>query len=1180
MPYLPQLPTLHLQPVLLSTIASHKSRTPQRLFPSLQHLRIPACFRRAGYAARCEAWQVLREPVDPRTMDDFSSGADESTARMLGPQQSRKPTTPRSTDSKPASWQADPKALLDPTAASTKNSYATTNSTQQSNGQHTKVPDHQNPSEEPNGMSDMLFNLHGVSNREAPPAKRRKVDKTEDDKPEDEDHRSKSTFTGEASNGILGDHIREERKKAAAASDDIPQTIDITGDDDDDVQIIGSRSKEDTTRVCLGMLHAQANVHHIPRHPRAQQNILGKDMYPQIRVNYKRIHDSSTIIDLFDRSPNGDRVANKFGKMEVKVAAALCPLLDMFTVNGMEIKVYLNGMRKRAGEFEGARVSRGEQLRVVVYAPKSKAVGIGKVLSHKDLWFETPVAVPVDRGVELFNPHAPQSYGAKLQSSSKRLQNAQPTYGVSRTQEEMVRETNSMIDNLITSNEIPEMEADPAAIKTELKKLQKQALHFMTQHERDSNIDHAQISLWKQRETTKGTVWAHVITNHEVARRPEPARGGVLADMMGLGKTLSILSLHASTREEGKQFGDDEPPMEPESIVRNAKATLIVCPKSVLTNWVQQIREHTYTRHFKVYSYHGPSRTQDLDELASYDIVLAPYGTVASEYALPNGLRTALASVNWFRIVLDEAHSIRTVSTQTSKACCALTAQRRWAVTGTPVQNKLDDLGTLIKFLRVKPFDDETSWAKHIMAPLKTADENVVQHLQLLVASITLRRTKDQVGLPRRDELQVKLQFSAEERAMYAQFSGQANLQVRAMTRDKGRIQGKGYAFMLRSIHRLRAICAHGQEMLSDDDMKELEGLTAQTAIDLGDEPDGEPDSSFITEAQAYDFLHMMVESESDICTGCAKKITKKDEEEKEPKAGNTESSDEETDESESDESAKGELDSETEGTSDVLGYINPCYDHLICPECKDKYISDAQQGQRTDGYHNCPYCDQYVRFGLFQLRRSALQSFLEAKAPKNKKQRTKWDESTYSGPHTKVKALIDDLKQSATESSKLGPGEPPIKSVIFSGWTTYLDLIEYALDEHSIKYNRLDGTMSVKQRTAVLDEFKSDDDIIVILVSIKAGGQGLNLTSASKVYMMEPQFNPGVEQQAIDRVHRLGQTRDVEIKHFIMEESIEEKIQKMQERKQELARLAMEKKLSRGEAAKKRIEDLRELFK
>ena len=95
---------------------------------------------------------------------------------------------------------------------------------------------------------------------------------------------------------------------------------------------------------------------------------------------------------------------------------------------------------------------------------------------------------------------------------------------------------------------------------------------------------------------------------------------------------------------------------------------------------------------------------------------------------------------------------------------------------------------------------------------------------------------------------------------------------------------------------------------------------------------------------------------------------------------------------------------------------------------------------------------------------------------------------------------------------------------------------------------------MNQKQREAVLHQFKTDRSATLLLISLKAGGVGLNLTSASVVYFLDLWFNPGVEQQAIDRVHRIGQTRTVRVKRFIIVDTVEERILEMQQRKLMLA--------------------------
>ena len=122
---------------------------------------------------------------------------------------------------------------------------------------------------------------------------------------------------------------------------------------------------------------------------------------------------------------------------------------------------------------------------------------------------------------------------------------------------------------------------------------------------------------------------------------------------------------------------------------------------------------------------------------------------------------------------------------------------------------------------------------------------------------------------------------------------------------------------------------------------------------------------------------------------------------------------------------------------------------------------------------------------------------------------------------------------------------------------------------------------MSRESRNRSLTLFDTDPSITIILVSIGAGGLGLNLTKANKAFVMEPQFNPAAEAQAVDRIHRLGQTRPVTIKRFVMGDSFEEKMVELQRKKRALAELTMERdRGSREEAARRRLEELRSLFR
>lgn len=130
--------------------------------------------------------------------------------------------------------------------------------------------------------------------------------------------------------------------------------------------------------------------------------------------------------------------------------------------------------------------------------------------------------------------------------------------------------------------------------------------------------------------------------------------------------------------------------------------------------------------------------------------------------------------------------------------------------------------------------------------------------------------------------------------------------------------------------------------------------------------------------------------------------------------------------------------------------------------------------------------------------------------------------------------------------------------SVVFSFWTLTLDLVESALELASITYTRIDGTMSAEKRANSMRQFKQDPNIQVILTSITCGGAGLDLTAASRAYLLEPQWNPMIEEQALCRIYRMGQKSDVTTIRYRIRNSFEENVVAIQDRKKDLASLTL----------------------
>ena len=901
--------------------------------------------------------------------------------------------------------------------------------------------------------------------------------------------------------------------------------------------------------VCYGRVDKTLVQAHLVPTPDPKATYVSKTDWPSMRLQLRRYPGENFIIRVLD--PAGKDIGN----VDVKTSLGLVPVMDSLRPK-IRVQARLNTRKKKAGEIPGAPISEYFDMTVNLYGPKRSVVSVGKFLSQKQLYLRTPFNI--DKGVELCNPHALQPSTLPKTSLPGMSSGGGSGSGyATRTVEEIRSDVLGMFDSLEKSENLPEMEPD-ARITTPLLNHQKQGLYFMTNKEKARVLGETEVddkSLWRVKLRSSGQrMYVNVITGNEERSKPPEILGGILADMMGLGKTLSILALVVGSLEAAEEWAKQQPPKPQSSkdvaLVRNSKTTLLVSPLSTIANWEEQINTHIQPGTLSYHVYHGPNRCDDIEQLAKYDMVITTYSIISSDLNRRSKKRNGspLLETNFFRIVLDEAHMIREQATRQSQAVCTLSAQRRWAVTGTPVQNRLDDLGALIKFLRIKPFDERGGFSQFILSPFKNADPEILPKLRLLVDSITLRRLKDRIDLPPRHDRIVRLLFNDEERWLYEWFARDSDNKMKIIAGEqKKSLGGKTYVHILQAILRLRLLCAHGKELLGEEDLKLTEGLSSRNASDLEDESSIQ---QTMTSRQAYDMLMLSKEGGTDTCVQCARRI--------EPKENGT--------------------DDAVNGKDEIIGYMLPCY-QIVCKDCSVE-LKRTIQANGMENHFICPYCDAYQQISLLELTQAGIEAAEDAKTMARENPRQAKIMGRYGGPHTKTTALVEALCESRYESEAM-PDEPPIKSVVFSGWTAHLDLIQIALEDNSINYVRLDGKMTRSQRNASLNAFRDDPEIPVILVSIMAGGLGLNLTTASKVYVMEPQFNPAAEAQAIDRVHRLGQKREVTAVRFIMADSFEEKMLGLQRKKQNLADLSMNRgKLDKAEATKRRLEELRSLFK
>jgi SNF2 family DNA or RNA helicase len=145
--------------------------------------------------------------------------------------------------------------------------------------------------------------------------------------------------------------------------------------------------------------------------------------------------------------------------------------------------------------------------------------------------------------------------------------------------------------------------------------------------------------------------------------------------------------------------------------------------------------------------------------------------------------------------------------------------------------------------------------------------------------------------------------------------------------------------------------------------------------------------------------------------------------------------------------------------------------------------------------------------------------------------------------PSAKLDLLMPQLSEVIDEGHK---------ALVFSQFTSFLSIVRQRLDSEGIAYEYLDG--KTRDRQAPVERFQNDPDCKLFLISLKAGGQGLNLTAAEYVFLLDPWWNPAVESQAIDRAHRIGQTRRVFAYRLITRDTVEEKVLELQSTKRELA--------------------------
>ncbi|KAF1952458.1 hypothetical protein CC80DRAFT_552277 [Byssothecium circinans] len=709
---------------------------------------------------------------------------------------------------------------------------------------------------------------------------------------------------------------------------------------------------------------------------------------------------------------------------------------------------------------------------LIIYGPLEAFDAVGTFFQDCELYLQDPIGC--DRNIPYHNPHRLTS-----PSSPPRMTFDFDSPSV-HPKVTRLRHTD-LLDVLTSSMNLPEAQT-PSLLRTPLLRHQRQALYFMVQRESGWAYDEPEADIWTRQTHPEGNLYVNNVTGKHQIATPPTFRGGILADAMGLGKSCSMIALVAN---DSDVLSASSSRIKVNEILRSPEVstTLLIVPLPLMQAWEEQIQKHVHPGSpFKVRRHHASRRITAIEQLHGYNIILTTYQTIETEWRMTSsGKPSLLFSLYWRRIILDEAHFVSDPSTSTARALFALQAQARWAVTGTPLQNRLGDISTLCQFLRVYPYDNPKVFDFDVIQAWRAGSESeAIARLKRLLRYILVRRATNIIHLPSRTDLMHTLQFSSEEREHYDTIEGSVATNIDAVL-GRSKSRQSTYLNVLQLINELRLLCNLGLQRPSKrvaiSDVASWDTAAAQKAFITLASTDAlschicslSPDASYdslglCSELAPLQQRHQLHSCLRFVCAGCIHQIS-------EPTCGHV-------------------------------------------PVCSKAFVTHMP-GMTTP-------------------------SAVSPLGPLD-------DIDARSLP-TKIEALIKDLLFQL----------PGTKSIVFSYWTTTLDLIEKGLSQALIAYTRYDGSTSSQNRTLALKKFRENANITVILMTISCASVGLDITAACRAYIMEPQWNPTIEEQALARIHRMGQTKEVTTIRYVIENTFEQHVIDRQERKRKLAELLL----------------------
>jgi superfamily II DNA or RNA helicase len=299
----------------------------------------------------------------------------------------------------------------------------------------------------------------------------------------------------------------------------------------------------------------------------------------------------------------------------------------------------------------------------------------------------------------------------------------------------------------------------------------------------------------------EGVAWLNLLR--------EVSLGGILADDMGLGKTVQVLALLSLEKEQG----------------RLTKPVLIIAPTSLMTNW--QNEAHKFAPDLRVLVLHGATRKERFDQIAQHDVVLTTYPLIARDQAV-------LLEQQWHIAILDEAQVIKNPNAATTRLIRDLKAAHRFCLTGTPMENHLGELWSLMSFVNPGYLGEKTAFARRWRTPIeKHGDSERSKILSKRVRPFMMRRTKQEVAneLPLKTEITETIILDEQQRDIYDSIRLSMHKKVRDAIAAKG--FSKSHIIILEALLKLRQVCCDPRLLKLGDQKKPLPSAKLERLMEM-----------------------------------------------------------------------------------------------------------------------------------------------------------------------------------------------------------------------------------------------------------------------------------------------------------------------------------------------------------